>query len=251
MNHDFELLLAMTEREIKARYKSAVFGFLWIILNPILQMLIIGVVFSVVLKVALVDYLLFLFIGLLLWNFFSTTLTKVTPVIVYESNLIGKAVFSRQIIVLCIILSDLFHTVVAFFVFGIFLILVQKLNMVYFLLVPLSLIWATILVTGIGFFTSALNVRYRDVSFFVQALVPLWFYATPIIYSTKLVPQQLQIFLYLNPMVGIVQLARWSIIKGEVPDFSLILFNLLITVLMFIIGFLTFRKEAPYFDDWF
>lgn len=250
MSHDIELLLAMTEREIKARYKNAFFGFLWIILNPVLQMIVIGTVFSFVFKVALVNYFPFLFTGLLLWNFFSATLTKVTPAIVFELSLIEKAVFSREVIVLAIILSNLFHTIISFVLFALFLLPFHRLDLWRFLLLPLPLLWISCLVAGIGLLTSSLNVRYRDVNFFVQAVLPLWFYATPIIYALSLLPQRLYLFLYLNPMVGIVETTRWIMLKEKLPELPLICVNLFITFLFLVLGILVFRNQSTHFDDW-
>src|SRR3989337_4058776 len=92
----FDFLWEMTEKEIKARYKRAIFGFLWVILNPVLQMIIIGVIFSYFIKIP--NYFLFLFTGLLPWQFFSLSLTKATPSIVYERSLLQKARFPIEAI---------------------------------------------------------------------------------------------------------------------------------------------------------
>jgi ABC-type polysaccharide/polyol phosphate export permease len=250
MHHDLELLLAMTEREIKARYKHALLGFLWILLNPLLQMCIIGVVFSFVFHVAISDYFLFLFSGLLIWDFFSLTFTKITPSIVNEQNLIKKSAFRREVIILSIIFSHLFHVIVAFLLFSVLLMVMGRLNVIHWLFLPVPLLWVTVLVTGLGLLTSALNTKYRDVNFFVQAIVPLWFYATPIIYATSIIPKELAFFLYLNPMVGIIELVRWSLLQASLPSTLLLLSNLSITVVIFVIGYWVFQKNAPFFDDW-
>ena len=89
-----ELLVAMTQRELRSRYKNTVFGFLWVVINPILQMLVIGFVFKFFMKGSIDNYYYYLFIGLLVWNFFSLSLTKATPSIVWERNLIKKAKYS-------------------------------------------------------------------------------------------------------------------------------------------------------------
>src|SRR3989304_7521187 len=103
--HFWDLLWGMTEKELRARYKNTVFGFLWILVNPILQMLVIGFIFAFFLKEPIEHYYFYLFAGLLIWNFFSLSLSKATPSIVYERNLIKKAVFPRSVIPLSIIVS--------------------------------------------------------------------------------------------------------------------------------------------------
>ena len=104
-----DLLVAMTEKEIKARYKGAIFGFLWLLLNPVMQMLVIGVVFRYVTKTPIENYFVFLFAGLLPWNFFSYSTVKNTPMIVNERYLIKKAYFPREILIYALILANLFH----------------------------------------------------------------------------------------------------------------------------------------------
>ena len=126
--HFWELLEEMTKKELIARYKYTFFGFLWIILNPILQMLIIGFVFRFFIKEPIQYYFHFLFIGLLVWNFFSLSLTKATPCIVYERALIKKAYFQREVLPLSIILSNFFHLIISMLLFLIAILLIGKLT---------------------------------------------------------------------------------------------------------------------------
>src|SRR4030065_2213260 len=106
-------ILAMTEKEIKARYKNVALGFLWMFINPLLQMLIMGSIFSLFIINPPPNYFLFLFIGLLSWNFFSYSITKATTSIVYERTLIQKAKFPREAIPLSIVLSTFFHLLIS------------------------------------------------------------------------------------------------------------------------------------------
>jgi lipopolysaccharide transport system permease protein len=227
-----------------------VLGFLWILLNPLLQMVVIGSVFSFILKVPVVENFLLLFTGLLMWNFFSLTFLKVTPSIVYELNLIEKAKFPREVIVLSIILSNLFHTVISFALFVIVLAVLGRVEVFRLLLLPLPLLWMSAILVGGGFLTSALNVKYRDINFFVQALVPLLFYASPILFTVGAVPQRFQFLLYLNPIVGAVEMVRWILIQDAFPSWQLLLSNLGLTIGILMIGIFIFRREAPFFDDW-
>ena len=112
-----DLLLGMTEKELRARYKYTALGFLWIFLNPLLQMIVIGFIFTFLIKSPLENYYPFLFIGLLVWNFFSISLTKATPSIVYERSLIKKSKFPRSVIPLSIVLSNFVHFVLGLLLF--------------------------------------------------------------------------------------------------------------------------------------
>ncbi len=248
--HGWELLIAMTEREIKARYRYAILGFLWIILNPVLQMVIIGGVFSFVFKTSVVDYFLYLFTGLLVWNYFSLSFLKTTPGIVFELPLIEKAKFPREVIVLSIILSNLFHTLIAFGLFVIVLIALQKVIIWKLIFLPILLIWTTVLLTGMSFITSALNVKYRDITFFVQAFVPLWFYATPIVYFSSVLPSHLQTIIKLNPLTSMIETYQSILLSRPMPDLWSLGLSIFETGVLFIAGVLIFRHEAQFFDDW-
>jgi ABC-2 type transport system permease protein len=235
-------------KEFTVRYKQAVFGFLWIILNPLLQMIIMGAIFSNFVKVP--NYFVFLFSGLLPWQFFSLTLSKVTPCFVNERSLLQKAVFGREIIPLSIIFSNALNltlSLVLFIITLLFLIPPAHFNL---LLLIVSVIWLVVFTVGISLFTSSLNVRFRDVSFFVQTVTLLWFYATPILYSLNQLPSKLQLWLSFNPVVAPIALFQSSLLGQTLPSLELIFTNAVIGMLIFFIGIITFVKESPYFVDW-
>lgn len=263
--HWLEFLAAMTEKEIKARYKHALLGFLWIVLNPIIQMVVIGFVFQFFIPVDVDNYFLFLFAGLLPWNFFAYSLIKTAPSIVYERSLIQKAKFPRETIVLSIVLSNAFHFIISL---GLFLVMIFAIlilqeimnleimpslalsNMWKWLLLPLLVSWIVMLTSGLSLLSSALNVRYRDVSFIVNAFVPLWFYATPVVYTLDLLPRQLRILAYLNPMTGIIEIFHWILLNIPITSIHALALSLVTTIASVLIGSVVFFKESPFFDDW-
>ena len=108
-----DFLFAMTEKEIKARYRHAMLGFLWLIINPLFQMAVIGFIFQFFVPVHVDNYFLFLFTGLLPWNFFSASISKTTTAIINERSLIKKSNFPREVIILSIVLSNLFHFLIS------------------------------------------------------------------------------------------------------------------------------------------
>ncbi len=248
--HFFELLWSMTEKELVARYKHTVFGFLWLVANPVLQMLVIGFVFPLFIKEPVQYYYYYLFTGLLAWNFFSLSLSKATPSIVFERNLIKKAVFPRSVIPISIIVSNLINYLVAFALFLVpltFLGTLQLTSLGYFLL-GLSMLF--VLTIGTSLLTSALNVRYRDMNFFVQAILIVWFYATPIVYSLTQIPTHVLWLWQFNPLTSSVRLMQAVLVGSPLPDPALIASNLAIIVGITTLGFAIFRKESKDFDDW-
>ena len=183
-----DFLWAMTEKEIKARYKKAVFGFLWVILNPLLQMLIIGFIFSFFIKIP--NYFVFLFTGLLPWGFVSLSLSKTTPSFVYERTLLQKAKFHKSTIPISIILSNFFHLLVSLGFLILFLVVAGKLPFPHILLIIPTLIWLLAFTIGFSLLSSSLQVKFRDINFFVQSPLMLLFYATPILYNLTLIPPE-------------------------------------------------------------
>lgn len=245
-----EFVLAMTQKEIKARYKMAIFGFLWIFLNPLLQMLIMGFIFQFFVPIKTANYFEFLFPGLLAWNFFSYTVTKNTPMYINERALIQKAKFPREAIVISVVLSNLFNFVIALVMFVLWeALVVGELHWWRWWLLPGIVVWLVILTTGLSLFFSSLNVKWRDINFGVQALIPLWFYATPVVYSLDLLPVWLSRWLYLNPMTAIMEMLRWTTL-GLPMNWMSINWSLLVTLVIFILGVSVFKKESPFFDDW-
>jgi len=239
----------MTEKEIKARYKHAVFGFLWMVLNPVLQMAVIGLIFQYVTKITIDNYFLFLFAGLLPWNFFTQTITKTTPIMVYERSLLQKAKFPREIIVLSVMLANSFHLLVSLVLFLPVVAVVAGLQIEKVLFLAPALLWIMGLTSGLSLFLTSLNIRFRDVNFFVQALLPLWFYATPILYKVSFLPEPFQPLFYLNPMTGIIEFFHFSLLGQGVTHMGAIGFSFLTSFIIFVLGVVVFKKQSPYFVD--
>lgn len=262
LTHWFDFLVSMTEKEIKTRYKQAFFGFLWILLNPLLQMLVMGLVFQFFVPVKVDNYFLFLFAGLLPWNFFSQSLTKCTPAFFHERNLIKKAKFPRETIVLSIILSNFFHFLVALALLVIALIadklFVEQYGFMALLFYVGRMLWlvpAILLLlfftVGLSLLTASLNVRFRDVNFIIQLAVMLWFYATPVIYALNLLPELLWPIFYFNPMTFIVELFHYGLMGLPFTAVELWWVSLLVIIYISYIGWRVFSEENKNFDDWF
>jgi ABC-2 type transport system permease protein len=246
----WDLLIVMTEKELKVRYKRTIFGFLWVIINPLVQMIIIGFVFRFFIKQPIKNYYLYLLSGLLVWNFFNLSLTKASSSIVYERLLIKKAKFPRELIPISIILSNLVHLIIAFILLILLVIIFKTFVLFSVPIVLFGLFLLLIFTTGLSLLTSALNVRFRDVNFFVQAVLIVWFYITPIVYSVDFIPKRFIWVWRLNPMTSIVQLFQYAFAEAHAPGPAMITTNLLIILICVLVGVLIFIKESKNFDDW-
>lgn len=250
VRHFLDLLWGMTEKELRARYKYTIFGFLWIVINPVLQMIVIGFIFKFLIKEQIQNYYFYLFIGLLVWNFFSLSLSKATPAIVFERALIKKAKFPRSVIPLSIILSNFIHFLIAFLLFLIPVMFLGTLNLTKLPLVIFSFMLLIIFTCGISLLTCALNVKFRDISFFVQAILIIWFYACPIIYTINYVPYKMMWIWRLNPLTAIIQMLHNALLNFPAPGIGMLLANIIEILLFVICGIIVFRKESKNFDDW-
>jgi len=250
VHHFVELLLAMTEKELRARYKHTLFGFFWLVANPLLQMLVIGFVFRFFMKSEIPLYNYYLFLGLLVWNFFSSSLSKTTPSIVYERNLIKKAKFSHAVIPLSIILSNFIHLLSALILFIVPVLILKTYSFTSLPVLLLASVLLLLFTCGLSLFTSALNVRFRDISFFVQAVLIIWFYATPILYTFSFIPYEYIWLWRLNPMVSIIQLFQNGLLNFPMPGPAMLATNSFSIIGILIVGIVTFKRESKHFDDW-
>ncbi|MBP9758822.1 ABC transporter permease [Candidatus Dojkabacteria bacterium] len=248
--HWWELLVAMTKRELFVRYKRAEFGFLWIVITPVLQMLVIGMFFQYLLPNKIENYFIYLFSGLLSWNYFSQTVGKTTQAIMNERHLIKKAKFPRAIIILAICLAHATHFIIGLLIFTLFSYFLIDLTR-NILLLPIAIMLLLMITLGLSLFFSALDVRFRDTSFMVTLAMQLLFYATPIVYSVDNLPMQLQNLLRLNPLTFIMQLFQ-SAFLGSMNTISVeeALYSIVCSLVILIVGILVFRKSSLSFDDW-
>lgn len=250
VRHFLELLWEITKKELQVRYKHTVFGFLWLIANPLMQMLVIGFVFPLFIKEPVKHYYYYLFAGLLAWNFFSLSLSKATQSIVFERSLIKKAVFPRMVIPISIVLSNLINFVIAFILFLIPVSFLQTLSVASAFYFLLGLTLLIIFTVGVTLLASSLNVKFRDINFFVQAILIVWFYATPVMYSLSQLPERFYWIWHLNPLTSIFQLIQAALVGSVPPEPSMMLANFTTIFIVGILGVVTFLKESKDFDDW-
>lgn len=246
-----ELFYIFAWRDIKVRYKQTVIGVLWAVLQPILLMVIFSTFFGGLAKIPSegVPYPVFVFSGLLYWNYFSTSLTGTSNSLIDNENILKKIYFPRLVLSLSPSLTPMIDFIISLVVlFGIMLYYGTTFHL-SLLVLPIVLLLAFLAASGLGMFLAALNVRYRDIRyalpFFIQSLL----FLTPVIYPTTLIPEQYRWILSLNPMTGIIEAARASITGAKPLDIELLGLSALISLLLFTIGIFYFRKTERFFAD--
>jgi lipopolysaccharide transport system permease protein len=246
-----ELLYFFIWRDIKIRYRQAVFGFAWAIIQPLFMMIIFSLFFGTLAKVPSGDvpYPLFSYAALVPWTLFAGSITRASNSLVQNSNLIQKVYFPRLLMPLSEILSPLVDFVIAFVVLIGLMFYFGYYPGIIMLWLPFFLILELMLALGVGLWLSAINVEYRDVSFLVPLLVQLWLFASPVIYSISFVPERFQTaYALINPMVGIIEGFRWTILGTEPPS-QLLLASAVIIIVILVSGAFYFRRREKAFAD--
>lgn len=246
-----ELLVALTLREIKVRYKQTILGAAWAILQPASLTIIFTLVFGVFLKVNSggIPYPVFAFSALVPWTFFSNSISFGSLSVVNNGNLVTKVYFPREILPLASVFAALFDFVMAAFVFIILMIIYKtpvSLNLLYVLLLVPSIVFLT---AGISFIFSAINVLFRDIRFVIPLVLQIWFFLTPVIYSTSQIPEKYQIFIRINPLVSLIENFRKVTVYGQSPNVSEISTYLLISLIVFFGGYWFFKSKEKIFAD--
>jgi lipopolysaccharide transport system permease protein len=249
--HYRELLFFLTWRDVKVRYKQTVLGAAWAVLQPLLTMLIFTVIFGRLAGLPSdgVPYPIFTFTALLPWQLFAYALTQSSTSLVADQNLITKIYFPRLVIPLSSVLSGLVDFAIAFVVLAGMLVIYGIPLTWRMLALPPLVLFALATAVSVGLWLSALNVKYRDVRYTLPFLTLVWMYATPIAYSSSLIPPQWQALYALNPMTGVVEGFRWAILGkgGEVG--SLILVSAVMVLLLFAGGLVYFKRMEDSFAD--
>lgn len=246
-----ELLLALTLREIKVRYKQTLLGAFWAILQPASLTIIFTVVFGIFLKVdsGSVPYPVFAYSALLPWTFFTTSVSFGALSVVNNGNLVTKVYFPREILPLASVGAAFFDFIMAAVVFVVLIFFYQiqiGVNILYSLLIVFLIL---LLTTGVSFILSTLNVLFRDIRFVVPLLLQIWLYVTPVIYSTNQVPEKYRFFLSLNPLVPLIEGFRNVTIFNQSPRFVEIATSFFIALVVFAGGYLWFKSKEKIFAD--
>lgn len=246
-----ELLIALTAREIRVRYKQTLLGASWAVIQPVSLMLILTAVFGFFLKINSegVPYPLFYYSALLPWTFFATSLSFGALSVINNGNLVSKIYFPREILPFASILAALLDFLVSLVIFALMLFFYKSPIGMNFLLIILIMIIEVIFVAACALFASAINVLWRDVKFIVPLLLQLWMFATPIIYPISNVPENLRFFYALNPMAPVIDNFRRVSVQNSAPNWSGLLTAGLISVILFILAYHFFKKMERVFAD--
>lgn len=252
-----ELTFHLIWRDVIVRYKQTILGFSWAIINPVLNMILFSVIFGGLAQLDSegVPYPVFNYAALLPWLFFSSGITRASASLTGNANLIKKVYFPRVILPITAVIGgapDFFLSLLVMLVLMSFYglpIFVLKILLVIPLLLLISMT-----ALGLGFWFSALNVRYRDINYMVTYVVRFLMYATPVVYSLNEVRSRLDGALFqlysLNPMVGVIETFRWIFLDRPAPDITIMLAMIIVPFILFFTGLMYFHSQEHYFADY-
>lgn len=246
-----DLFWILALRDVKLRYKQTALGITWVILQPILTSGIFAVVFGLLADLPSDDspYLLFAYAGTLPWILFSQSLSRAGGSLVGAREMISKVYFPRMILPIASTFSVLVDFLVGLISISVLFFIYQVPLTWNLLALPLLVLANMIIAIGVSFWVSAFSVHYRDFIYVLPFLIQAWMYASPVAYSSSIVPEQWRMVYALNPMVGIIDGFRWALLgQGEFSWISVGI-SIGIGLLVFVAGAFVFRRIERSFAD--
>lgn len=238
-----EMIVSLVKRDLKSRYKGSILGFLWMFLNPLLQLCVYTIVFSGIMRMDIEKYYLFLFVALVPWIFFSTCLSGGTTVIFGQQDMVKKIYFPREVLPISFVTSQFVNMLLSFVVI---LVVVFFNNIIIepfaWLCLLLVMIIEYILCLGITLISSALTVYFRDLQHILGIISMAWMYLTPVLYPVDNVPGRFLNLFNLNPMTPVTIAYRDILYYGRAPHMNTLLSATILGIIVLVIGKVAFSK---------
>lgn len=245
-----EMIFSLVRKDLRGRYKGSILGFLWTFINPLLQLGVYTLVFSIIMRNGIEKFYLFLFVALMPWIFFSASVTGGATSIIASQDMVKKIYFPRQVLPIAYVTSAFVNMVLTFLViFAVLLFSGVGINIVAVLCLPIIMVVEYILCLGIAMLTSALTVYFRDLEYILGIVAMAWMYLTPVLYSVEMVPEKLQPLINLNPMTPIIIAYRDILYYKQIPQFSTLIQATVLGIIVLVLGSLIFNKLQKGFAE--
>lgn len=247
-----DLLFILIWRNIAIRYKQTAVGVSWAIFQPVVTMTIFTIFFGRLAKIPSenIPYPVFVFAGLLYWNYFSAALTAASDSLVEDESIIKKVYFPRMIVPISTAVTPIIDFALSFVVlFVVMAIFHFRPNFWGILFIPVLVLITTITSSGLGLFLSSLNAKYRDVRYILGFFIQIMLFVTPIIYPASLIPPQYKWIIFLNPMSGVITVARDTLLHHADIDWKMLGVSFGLSLVFLILGLGYFRKTERFFAD--
>jgi lipopolysaccharide transport system permease protein len=246
-----ELAGILAWRDFRVRYKQTFIGAAWAIIQPFMQMVVMTIVFGKFAKFPSggLAYPIFSYAGLLLWGYFAGSLQRASNSVVGSMNFITKVYFPRILLPMASVVSpivDFLFASVVLFGLMVYFSVYPGLEIVF---APVFLVLAALTALGAGMFFAAINVRYRDVPYVIPFLIQIWWFASPVAYSTSTLTHNQQLVLSLNPMFSVINGFRWTVVGTSPPTAAQLAISMTSIVVFLLVGLAVFRRNESRFAD--
>jgi len=253
--NNWDLIIQLVKRDITGRYRGSLMGLLWSFAYPLLMLTVYTMVFGVFLKAKWagtqnsLEFSIFLFAGLLIFNFFAECVNRAPSLIISNPNYVKKVVFPLEVFPWIVVGSSLFHTMISFFAWIIFYIVIYNSLNWTIIFFPVLLLPLTLIVLGLCWFLSAANVFVRDIAQIITIVTQVLLFLSPIFYAINTLPTGFQNILLFNPLTFIVEQTRAILILGELPAFSGLTLYTIISLCIAWLGLVSFQRMRDGFAD--
>ena len=246
-----ELLYFLVWRDVKVRYKQTALGVAWAVIQPLMTMVVFSIFFGKLGKLSSdgIPYPIFSFAALVPWTLFSNGLTQATNSLVGSSNLIKKVYFPRLIIPTATVLAGLVDFLIAFGILVVMMAIYGFAPTLNTLWLPVFLLLTVTTSLGVSLWLSALNVEYRDIKYVIPFLTQIWLFATPIAYSSSMLPEPWRTVFGINPMVGVVEGFRWALLGSGGAPGLMVYVSAVVSLVLLVSGAFYFRRMEKNFAD--
>lgn len=245
-----EMIASLVRKDLKGRYKGSVLGFLWTFLNPLLQLLVYTMVFSVILKSGIPNYYLHLFVALVPWIFFASSLTTGAKLVLDQKNMIKKIYFPREVLPVAYTVSSfcnmLFSFIIVFAVIGVMGLGISLTALPW--LIPVMAI-QFLLVLGVNLITSSVTVYVRDLEHIMGVVSMAWMYLSPVVYGIDFVPENWQGWYLYNPMAPLILSYRNILYYQTAPEMKHLGIALAVSLVILAVGAMTFSRLQRRFAE--
>jgi lipopolysaccharide transport system permease protein len=246
-----ELLYFFSWRDLKVRYKQTFIGIAWAIFQPFVTMVVFSVFFGGLAKIPSdgVPYPIFVYVGLLFWQFFSSALTDTSMALVSNQTIVTKVYFPRLVLPISTVITKLIDFAVATIILIVLMFYYGYVpHITGLLIIPLLLLITFFASVGLGLVLASINVKYRDVRYALPFFVQIILFITPVIYPASIAGKYSKI-LAINPMMGVIQGARAALLGTTPINWALINISLVSTTILMVFGIYVFKKTERYFAD--
>ena len=245
-----EMIYNLVHRDLRGRYKGSFLGFAWTFINPLLQLAVYTMVFSLIMRNGIKDYYLFLFVALIPWIFLSSCISSGAGCIRAQGNMIKKIYFPREAIPLSFVIGQFINMLLSLVVvFAVLIISGKGLSISALVYLPLIMIIEFLIALGLTFLISGITVFFRDIEYFAGIIVMAWQFATPVMYGLDMVPERLVPFFKLNPMTPVIVAYRDILYYKQAPELSTLISAVIFGVILFALGVFSFNKLKKHFAE--